>query len=103
AGSHRRPGFEDVTAGIRNGQEMIDEVNGVVAQVVADVRRLGDARPAVVGLAQERPETDARRRHASTILQANRAAKVPTEIREARTLRRSLRARESLAAPGPCS
>jgi hypothetical protein len=37
---------------------MVDEVNGVKAEIVADPGRLGDALPAVVGLPQERAEAD---------------------------------------------
>ena len=44
--------------GIGNGEQVIDEVDGVKAEVVADPRGLRDARPPVVGLAQERAEAN---------------------------------------------
>jgi len=50
--------LEDVAGRVRNGEQVVDEVDGMKPQVVADPRGLGDARPSVVGLAQERAEAD---------------------------------------------
>ena len=55
---HRRPRLEDVAGRIGNGEQVIDEVDGVKAEVVADPRGLRDAGPPVVGLAQQRAEAD---------------------------------------------
>ena len=62
ARGHGRPRLEDVAGRIGNGQQMIDEVDRVKAEIVADPRGLADARPPVVGLAQERTEADGGRR-----------------------------------------
>ena len=51
-------------ARIGDREQVIDEVDGVEAEVVADPRGLRDAIPAVVGLAQERAEADGTGREA---------------------------------------
>src|SRR5262249_27534230 len=48
-----------VAPGVGQGEQMVDEVDGVEPKVVADARRLGDGRPPIVGLAQQRAKADA--------------------------------------------